>query len=546
MFKFKAMGIKSSLWLTTIFSGLIAVVLATETLITLHQGSAALTSIYQRSVVPSSLLQDLDKKLETVRFDMAAIMFDKVPFSDAASRMNETRTNLPLLWGKFKEAKNHQFDAAETPLIDSIDQEIAALPQFYKLLEIAYASSDKTMARSILDDDWPVVDDKLLKPVLQLVKLQEEKIKSTYQENLRIGDEMRQRVFITLILGTLIGIAATVITSLLARSMVLCIRNLKEALIRVSAGELDVQVDYHHQNELGETARHLEKALESLRQMIAEVGSYAQNVAGEADNLAQLSIRVEKNSHTQADAAEATAAVVEEMLTSIEQVSDNARQSLEVTRLGNQLCGDGKKVAQDASREMAEIAVAVKHSSELMTSLNRQSDEINQIVHLIKDIAGNTNLLALNAAIEAARAGEQGRGFAVVADEVRKLAERTVQATAKIEAMISGIQSGTHQAVAAMNDGSQRVDKGVEFVEQTSRSLDTIHGGTDRALRSVSEIADATHEQKSASQGIARNVEQIVALADENKSSIDQLSLSIHSLRSLALLQHQAVAKFRV
>ena len=106
----------------------------------------------------------------------------------------------------------------------------------------------------------------------------------------------------------------------------------------------------------------------------------------------------------------------------------------------------GQRVVAGAVQGIHQVAGTVGETAHLITALGQRSDQIGQIIQVIRGIAEQTNLLALNAAIEAARASEQGRGFAVVADEVRNLAERTAGATAEIGEMIKAIQTAVAQS----------------------------------------------------------------------------------------------------
>ena len=100
---------------------------------------------------------------------------------------------------------------------------------------------------------------------------------------------------------------------------------------------------------------------------------------------------------------------------------------------------------QQTSASIEEITVAMQDVEDKTHKVSLQSEDIKNVINIIKDIADQTNLLALNAAIEAARAGEHGRGFAVVADEVRTLAEKTGKSLGEIEA-------NTNMLVQAVNE----------------------------------------------------------------------------------------------
>ncbi|MCJ8167896.1 methyl-accepting chemotaxis protein [Atopomonas sediminilitoris] len=311
-------------------------------------------------------------------------------------------------------------------------------------------------------------------------------------------------------------------------------------------GDLTVRVNADGKDELARLGAALNRFLDTLQNLIRQVGNTTRDVAGSTDQLVAMAgenSRLIAESHLSVDQV-STAAT--QMSSAIHEVSRNAQAAADTAQVAEQKTEAGGRVVKETISALSELAREVAGASQAIGELEKETGNIGAVLEVIKGIAEQTNLLALNAAIEAARAGEQGRGFAVVADEVRALAARTQESTKDIQTMIERLQQGAQHAVKVMQNGSSRAEASVKQASQAevvlSEAIAAVNGINERAAQ----IATACEQQSSVTEEIARNITDVRDMSDRSAQTSSEATEACRHLAQMADSLEQQVSRFKV
>jgi twitching motility protein PilJ len=284
--------------------------------------------------------------------------------------------------------------------------------------------------------------------------------------------------------------------------------------------------------EIGLTLAGVRDAADTVHRSAEQVGGTTEDIA------AGVKLQLETMRAVSADVVEVTGSV-RQVSQSAEATSAAARDTLAAARTGHSAVGETLESMQRIRSEVQGISRRIK-------SLGDRSLEISEIVDTMSGIASQTNLLALNAAIEASGAGEQGARFAVVADEVRKLAEESAQSSRRIAALIKAVQAEIHDAVGAMEDGTEEVETGFRLARQAGDRLEEIARISSASAELAERISLQASSQVESIEQVAASVATIAELAHKTDQTVVGGRRTADELRELAGRLTHRLARFQL
>jgi twitching motility protein PilJ len=323
------------------------------------------------------------------------------------------------------------------------------------------------------------------------------------------------------------------------------ILRLLDELGNLAEGDLTVQASVT-ENITGAIADSVNYAIEALRDLVSTINSTSGLVAAAVQETSAIADRLAKSSEIQARQIENASATVMQMAQSMDDVSSKTAASAEVAEKSVGIAHEGGDRVRRTIHGMNAIREHIQDTSKRIKRLGESSQEIGDIVALINDIADQTNILALNAAIQASAAGEAGRGFAVVADEVQRLAERSSNATKRIETLVKTIQADTNEAVISMEKSTSEVVGGAGLAEKAGEALEEIEKVSAKLAELIDEISKSAGQVSEMASRVSSAMISINEITGQTAESSVATASAIGKLNQLAQELRQSVAGFRL
>ncbi len=237
---------------------------------------------------------------------------------------------------------------------------------------------------------------------------------------------------------------------------------------------LDVSIEGHFEGEFHQIKTSINVLIKNLQDVFSQIENTSAKVKESSEELTSSNTTIASGATEQVSTIEELNAGLTTIGGSIEEISENSQKAA--------------NIANDAKHNAVEGDSKMKEMLEAMAEIKKASDDINNIIKVIDDIAFQTNLLALNASVEAARAGQHGKGFAVVAEEVRTLASKSKEAAQQTNELINASLVKVNLGNKLADETATSLFEIVDNAQEVSDILEKVSGLFKEQTASVNEI----------------------------------------------------------
>ena len=352
------------------------------------------------------------------------------------------------------------------------------------------------------------------------------------------------------------------------------ISELQRVSINLASGDLTEELSLNTKDEMKNIEVANNQMIHGLRSLISQINisseyltASSEELKSSAEQTGTATEQVAKNiqeiatgSTMQMESIEIISAKITELATGIHGiVSSGDRMNANMNETSER-AKTGEENINKAINQIQVINATFENLTKTVNTLSERSNDINQFVKVITDIANQTNLLALNAAIEAARAGEHGKGFAIVADEVRKLAEQSSQSANQITELITSMQEETKNTVHSMDFARKEVTEGMDIVHLAGGSFRIIGQSVSDMTTQMEEISTAVHNMSFITDEVVKSItfilevaesstagtQMVSAATEEQLASMEEVMASAVTLSKMAEELYALVKKFKL
>lgn len=290
--------------------------------------------------------------------------------------------------------------------------------------------------------------------------------------------------------------------------------------------------------ELRASSEQVRTSMTHLFESVAKTSSSTTEMSAASAQMATMTTAL-------AAAGDDVLAFVSEMEATAGELGAAARATADLSRRAREEAVAGRSAVDKTVAGIEHSRELTERAAEVLADLATRVGQIRQILEVVANVTQRTNLLALNAAIIAAHAGEHGRGFNVVAEEMRELAEQTRKSTNEISSIVKGVQTASHAANSAMQDGVDRVRGTVNLARNASASLGRIVDTSTSSFEMSERISASLQQQAQATRSLHGTAAKMSDHIGENRRSIHEQAHAATLLAQEAEAVHNIAAQVR-